>query len=299
MWVKREDCSGLAFGGSKVRKLDYQLGTAVDDGIEVVVTSGALQSNHARQTAAACARLGLECHLILYLAVDREDQLYVEGGNRLLDDLLGATVHPIPLGPDTFTQADAVVEAVTAGRPSLVLPAGGSDTLGSLGYVAATVEWYEQGRQAGVTFDRVVMAVSTGGTYAGTLTGFKRTGSRATALGVCVHADVESTRAPIPALLASTAEELGLGRVADDQIELTDEFLGEGYGIPTKEMVEAIALFARTEALLLDPVYSGKAAAGLIVLIQRGELGPDQRVLFLHTGGAPALFAYGTDVIAD
>ena len=194
LWVKREDCSGLAFGGNKVRKLDYELGTAIADGIEVVVTYGALQSNHARQTAAACAKLGLECHLVLYLAVDRDDPLYVEGGNRLLDDLLGATVWPIPLGPDTFTLADAAVDAAVAGRRALVIPAGGSDTLGTLGYVAATAEWVEQSRAAPI--DRVLMAVSTGGTYAGTLTGFKRTGLRARALGVCVHADVASTRAP-------------------------------------------------------------------------------------------------------
>jgi D-cysteine desulfhydrase family pyridoxal phosphate-dependent enzyme len=301
IWVKREDCSGLGLGGNKVRKLDFLLGQALVDGVEVVLTRGALQSNHARQTAAACNRLGLECELVLTTMVDRTGPLYEESGNVLVDQLLGVKVHVVSDG-DTASAllAQRFDELTAAGRRVLDIPFGGSDALGTLGYVAATVEWAGQTNRAGLGFgfDRVVMATSTGGTYAGTLVGVKRSGLKAHVTGICVYADAATTEATIVPLLAGAADLLGIGAPPSALIDVTDEFLGDGYGVPTEGMVEALGLFARTEGLILDPVYSGKAAAGLIALVRRGDIPPSERVLFIHTGGAPGLFAYGSDVVA-
>ena len=283
----------MGLGGNKIRKLDFLLGAALSDGAEVVITFGALQSNHARQTAAACAMLGLECHLILTRMVRRSDDLYEASGNLLLDRLFGARVHFSDDPVSTFTEvAERLSDRVVS-----VIPAGGSDVIGTLGYVSATDEWAGQARRARIGFDRVVVATSTGGTYAGTLVGLKRSGLTARATGVCVYADIDHTRAAIEPLIAGAAAELGIGPPPPSAIDLTEEFLGEGYGIPTDAMIDAIAMFARIEGLALDPVYSGKAAAALVELVRRGEIGSDERVLFIHTGGSPGLFAYGTEIV--
>jgi D-cysteine desulfhydrase family pyridoxal phosphate-dependent enzyme len=290
VWVKREDCSGLGLGGNKVRKLDFLLGSATAG--DVVITFGALQSNHARQTAAACARLGLECHLILSPVVPRHDELYTTSGNVLVDRLLGAHLHVTDDPVRTFEQVAAALE----GRTTWVIPAGGSDASGALGYVAAAEEWTRQSREMGAEPTVVVVASSTGGTQAGTLVGLKRVSARARVIGVGVYQSPEATCEAVATLAAGAAAELGIGPPAPSAIEVTGEFLGEGYGIPTPEMVKALALFARTEGLVLDPVYSGKAAAALVALARRGDLA-SERVLFIHTGGAPGLFAYGPGVV--
>jgi L-cysteate sulfo-lyase len=283
-----------------VRKLDFLLGQALVDGVDVVLTRGALQSNHARQTAAACNRLGLGCELVLTTMVDRHGDLYEHSGNVLLDQLLGATVHVVSDG-DTASAllAHRADELTAAGHRVLNVPFGGSDALGTIGYVSATEEWASQTSRAGLGFgvDRVIMATSTGGTYAGTLVGVKRSGLRTHVTGVCVYADAATTEAAIVPLVSGAAEMLGIGPPPAALIDVTDEFLGEGYGIPTEGMIEALDLFARAEGLILDPVYSGKAAAGLIALIRRGDIPASERVLFIHTGGAPGLFAYGVDAL--
>jgi D-cysteine desulfhydrase family pyridoxal phosphate-dependent enzyme len=301
IWIKRDDCSGLGLGGNKVRKLDFLLGQAMADGADVVLTRGALQSNHARQTAAACNRLGIGCELVLTTMVDRHDPLYESSGNVLVNQLLGATVHVVPTAEAAMALLAERYDALTAaGLGVFDIPFGGSDPLGTLGYVAATEEWAGQAARVGLGFgvDRVIMACSTGGTYAGTLVGVKRSGLKAHVTGICVYADAATTEAVIKPLLIGAAEMLGIGAPPDALIDVTDEFLGDGYGIPTSGMTEALALFARTEGLILDPVYSGKAAAGLIALIRRGDIPPSERVLFIHTGGSPGLFAYGPEVVA-
>jgi D-cysteine desulfhydrase family pyridoxal phosphate-dependent enzyme len=298
--VKREDASGLAFGGNKVRKLDQIFGAALSDGVDVAITFGALQSNHARQTAAACRKLGIECELVLTRMVDRDDDLYERSGNVLLDRMLGATIHLVDDPADAGRVHDErVAELEAAGKRVLDIPFGGSDVLGTLGYVTATEEWAAQARDSGrgFGFDRVVVATSTGGTYAGTLVGVKKNGLRTRVTGICVYADAATTGAAIQPLVVAASEQLGIGPPAPDLVDLTDEFLGEGYGVPTDGMREAMALFARTEGLLLDPVYSGKAAAGLIAMIRRGDVPSTERVLFIHTGGAPAIFAYGDELV--
>lgn len=299
--MKREDCSGLAFGGNKVRKLDLILGEAVRDEVDVVLTFGALQSNHCRQTAAACNLLGIDCELVLAKLVPHHDELYLNGGNVLLDRLLGATLHIVDdaaSGLDLMSRRVAELEA--AGRRPLAVPFGGSDMLGTLGYVAATEEWARQAGSAGLAhvFDRVVLATSTGGTYAGTLLGVKRSGLPTHVTGISAYGDSGSSTTTVVALMSEAAAELGIGVPDPRLVDIRDDFLGDGYGLITDGVVEALGVFARSEGLLLDPVYSGKAAAGLISLIRTGEIAPSERVLFIHTGGGPGIFAYGDSILS-
>ena len=301
IWVKRDDCSGLALGGNKVRKLDFIFGAALVDGpLHVALTTGALQSNHARQTAAACRRLGIDCELVLSTTVPRADDLYLSSGNLLIDELLGVTIHRVGSPADGLALVEERRAALEAGgRCVLVVPYGGSNLAGTLGYVAATEEWTAQAGREGLSFgfDRVVLATSSGGTYAGTLVGVKKNGLRTHVHGIGVLEEAAASEARIAPLLAEAAAALGVGAPDPALIDVNDEFLGEGYGIPTAATVEALGLVARTEGLLLDPVYTGPAAAGLIAMVRRGDIPPTERVLFLHTGGAPGLFAYGDTVL--
>ncbi|MCC6225449.1 MAG: D-cysteine desulfhydrase family protein [Microthrixaceae bacterium] len=300
IWVKREDCSGVAFGGNKVRKLDLILGEAARGDLDVVITFGAVQSNHCRQTAAACNMLGIDCELVLAKIVPRHDELYEHGGNVLLDHLLGATLHLVDdaiAGLELLHERQSELEA--AGRRVLSVPFGGSDLMGTLGYVVATEEWARQAAGVGLAggFDRVVLATSTGGTYAGTLLGVKRRGLPTHVTGISAYGDAASAELGIVGLMAAAATELGIGPPDPRLVEVRDEFLGGGYGILTDGVIEAVRLFAQTESLLLDPVYSGKAGAGLISLIRSGEIAASERVLFIHTGGGPGLFAYGDAIL--
>lgn len=300
IWVKREDCSGLGFGGNKVRKLDLILGEAVRAGIDVVMTFGAVQSNHCRQTAAACNVLGLQCELVLARLVPLDDDLYEHNGNVLLDRLLGATLHVADdavAGLQIFEQRRLALEA--EGRRVLAVPFGGSDTLGTLGYVVATEEWADQSAAVGLAggFDRVITATSTGGTYAGSLLGVKKVGSGARVTGISAYGDAASSATTIVELMSAAAADLGIAPPEPRLIDIRDEFIGGGYGILDGGVVEALRIFARSESLLLDPVYSGKAGAGMISMIRSGELAPTERVLFVHTGGGPGLFAYGDAVL--
>jgi D-cysteine desulfhydrase family pyridoxal phosphate-dependent enzyme len=289
--VKRDDLTGLGLGGNKVRKLEFLLGAAVADGADTIVTFGALQSNHARQTAAACARLGLACELVLTRAVDRHGPAFEEGGNVALDHLFGATVTVVDNDEDEMAAAVAAVEGRIDGRAAWI-PPGGSSAVGTLGYVAAGTELAGQLLERGSTPDDVVVAVSTGGTYAGLLTGLRLGGCPARVRGVCVYRPADRTREAVERLLADTAELLGVPPVPSSEVLLDDSFLGDGYGLPTAGMVDALALVARAEGIALDPVYTGKAADALISWARSGSFGPEASVVFVHTGGAPGLSAY-------
>lgn len=293
LWVKRDDLTGLALGGNKVRKLEFLLAAALADGCDTVVTFGALQSNHARQTAAACARMGLRCELVLTRAVPLTGPSFDLGGNVLLDDLLGATVHVVAHDDDELAAAvERVRDSVTArGGRAWWVPPGGSDAVGTLGYVAAGVELARQAASAGVDPAHVVVASSTGGTQAGLLTGLRLAGCAARVHGVAVYRDAARTRTAVIELCGAVAERLGVDPVDEDEVLVDDSFLGDGYGLPTAAMWAALEGWARTEALVLDPVYSGKAAAALGAWAAEGRLdgGP---TVFVHTGGSPGLFAY-------
>lgn len=294
LWVKRDDCTGLALGGNKVRKLEYLLAEAVADGADTVITVGGVQSNHARQTAAAAARLGLGCELVLPRLVARSDPLYEENGNILLDHLLGANVHIVD---DEEAAAQRIVslmsEIESRGGKAAFFPSGGSTSTGALGYVRAAVELLEQCRQHEVSPRRIVVATSSGGTLAGLVTGLAAAGSTIEVDGVAVYSEAETTRTRVTTLAHETAERCGIAPPADTRIRIVGDQLGAAYGQPTSAMREAVQLCARLEGLLLDPVYSGKAMAGLIAQARSGALGANDTAVFWHTGGAPALFAYG------
>lgn len=287
VWLKRDDHSGLAIGGNKTRKLEFLLGQALADGCTGAVTFGALQSNHARQTAAACARLGLTCDLILVAAVDRDDAHYLRSGNLLLDDLLGATVHRVADDDEAFTVFAALFDE--PGRSLYGIGPGGSDPVGTLGYVGAGLELAAQVAEQGIDVGRVVVAASTAGTASGLVLGLAAAGLDAVVDVACVYADADHTAATVRGLLSGTAALLGVDVPNDDRWTITDATFGPGYGIPTPEADEAIRRLARTEGVLLDPVYTGKAMAHLLAT---PDAVGDRATVFVHTGGSPGLFAY-------
>jgi D-cysteine desulfhydrase len=294
LWVKRDDLMGLGGGGNKLRKLEFLLGDAHAKGADVVITIGARQSNHARLTAAAAARQGLACELVLVRMVPRDDPDYVRNGNILLDDLFGARVHDLPQGADGPAFAEARVQALSAeGHTVCVIPVGGSSATGCLGYAACAVEIAAQADALDLEFDRVILAYGSGGTHAGLAAGFAAMGRSARLVkSFAVLASVEEARQASWEKANATAALLGAGPIGLEQIDVAGEQRGEGYGIPTEAMVEAVRLMATQEGLLLDPVYSGKAFAGLLADVRQGHLAGAANILFLMTGGVPGLYAY-------
>lgn len=297
IYVKRDDLTGLGLGGNKLRKLEFLLGEAQARGADTVLTVGALQSNHARQTAAACARLGLECELILRRSSHASDA-YLNGGNVLLDRLFAARLHVLEAHESREARMEARAEALRGeGRKPYCIPVGGSCGLGNLGYVACAEEILSQSREMAVSFAAVVTATGSGGTQGGLVAGMKLLGSGVPVIGIAV----EGTRREQEALASRQAGETLhlLGHAAQDveeNVAVMDEFVGPGYARPTEAMREALSLAARFEGLVLDPVYTGKAFAGLVALARSGRFDRKQALLFLHTGGAPGLFGYPESV---
>lgn len=289
IWVKRDDQTGLATGGNKVRKLAYLMAAAIRQNADPVMTAGAQQSNHARQTAAAAARAGLPCVLVLGGAPPAAAQ-----GNYLLDTILGAEVRwagEQPLMAALTLDAAALREE---GRAPYVIPYGGSNPLGVCGYVAAMVELWEQMRARDLHFDTIVVASSSGGTQAGLILGARALGYPGRILGISIAEPATSFRQEIAQLANGAARLLALDiTIPPNDILVSDAYLGGGYGVVSDLEREAIALTGRTEGLLVDPVYTGRAMGGLIDRARHGGFAPGERVLFWHTGGIPALFAYG------
>lgn len=293
IWFKRDDCTGLATGGNKTRKLEFLLADARARGADTVLTFGALQSNHARQTAAACARLGLRCELVLGRRVDYDGEAYEHAGNLLLDDLCGAGVHQVQ-PEDSASVAQALRARLTdEGRHVYVIPAGGSNAVGALGYVACAAELMEQAAVRGFRPAAVVHATSSGGTQAGLVAGMARLRTDVPVLGINTYErDPTVQRRHVLELANAVLERLQLPPVTAQAVQIEDAYLGRDYGVPTPAMVDAVRLVAETEGVLLDPVYSGKAMAGLVDLVRNGRFGPHDQVVFVHTGGAAALDAY-------
>lgn len=317
VWIKRDDLGATGLGGNKLRKLEFLLGDAMARGADSIITFGALQSNHARQTAAACARLGLRCHLVLSTTVDRHDALYLHSGNALLDRLFGATIHLCVDEPEDRDRAvsEAARCVADAGGTARSIPAGGSEPIGCLGYLAAGLELHDQSLAQGVRIGDVVLASATGGTQSGLLAGLGAAGSDAQVTGVAVYREAATTATVVEQLLegirdlieAAAARSPGLEPASggDESSGLRclpttviDGFRGQGYGVPTEEMQEAVSLLARLEGIVVDPVYSGKAAAALVESCRSGLLGANGAVVLVHTGGAPGVFAYGRDAFA-
>jgi L-cysteate sulfo-lyase len=294
LWIKRDDCTGLATGGNKTRKLEYLVADALAQGADTLITLGALQSNHARQTAAAAAKLGLKCVLVLEERVTQPTDAYRHNGNLLLDRLLGATVKLVPRDSSMTGAVEIAADDVRrAGGKPYVVPGGGSNAVGALGYVGCALEILEQAGELGMHVSHVVHATGSSGTQAGLIAGFDGVKSDVRVLGITVGRPRDNQERNVGRLLDETWAHLGLkGAAPRDNIAADDSYFGEAYGIPTKAMKEAVALLAETEGVLLDPVYSGKAMSGLIDLVRQGRFARDENVVFVHTGGQAGLFAY-------
>lgn len=294
LYVKRDDCTGLATGGNKTRKLEFLLAEAIDEGCDTIVTEGGRQSNHVRQTAAAAAKLGLACELVQQEAHFWDDPEYDVTGNLFLDRLLGANLHAVPGEADRKPGMARVAEAIRlrGGKP-YVIPAGGSTPLGGLGYAGCAFEITAQAEALDIAVDHIVLASGSGGTQGGLVAGLAALGGAIPALGIDIDADPHGVRARVRAIAEGTAALLGVaGGVPEGAVAVNSDYAGEAYGAPTEAMIEAVTLLARLEGLLLDPVYSGKAMAGLIDLTRQGFFKAGDTVVFIHTGGMPALFAY-------
>jgi L-cysteate sulfo-lyase len=294
LWIKRDDCTGLSTGGNKTRKLEFLMAEAQARKASVVITQGATQSNHARQTAAAAVRLGMRCHILLEDRTGSTDPNYTDNGNVLLDRLHGATVERRPGGSDMQAEMEAVAAKLAdAGERPYVIPGGGSTPLGALGYANAALELVNQMTERGLRIDHLVHATGSAGTQAGLVVGLQALNSSIRLLGIGVRAPREKQEAMVYDLGRRTWDFLGLrGELPRESVMANCDYVGGGYGVPTPGMVEAVTLLAQTEGLLLDPVYSGKGMAGLIDLIRKGAFKKDENIVFLHTGGSVALFGY-------
>jgi D-cysteine desulfhydrase family pyridoxal phosphate-dependent enzyme len=281
--VKRDDQTGLAFGGNKTRKLEFLVAEARATGARTLITAGAVQSNHCRQTAAAAARFGFDC--LLVLAGVQPSQA---SGNLLLDHLLGAEIVWAEPGKRQAVLEQTFQSAWEAGRRPYMIPYGGSNTTGAAAYVFALKELLDQGHNP----DWIVFASSSGGTQSGLVAGARLLGFQGKILGISVDESRQILQERVAALATATADLLGESeKFSLQDVLVSDQYLGEGYGVMGAPEREAITLFARSEGLLLDPVYTGRAAAGLVDLIRQGFFETGQEVLFWHTGGSPALFA--------
>ena len=298
LWIKRDDCTGLAFGGNKVRQLEFHFGEARARGADTVLVTGAVQSNLVRLAAAGARRLGMEVHIQLEERVEGAGDLYRVSGNVLLDRVLGATLHSFPVGEDEAA-ADAALEgraetlAAAGRRPYVIHSAPGHPPLGGLGYVVAAGEIVEQARALGIGFDAAVCASGSALTHAGLLVGLRALGEAVPVHGICVRRDAGGQGERVLRVASELAATIGRPAAFDAaDILVSDAVHRPGYGRLNDAVREAMAMAARLEGLLLDPVYTGKAMAGLIAHARSGRIAAGSRVLFIHTGGQPALFAY-------
>jgi D-cysteine desulfhydrase len=294
IWVKRDDTLGLAGGGNKTRKLEFLVADALAQQADTLITVGAVQSNHCRLTLAAAAREGLKCRLVLEQRVPGS---YDPGasGNNFLFGLLGVErVAVVDAGEDLAAAMAALAADLPAqGRRGYLIPGGGSTPLGALGYVACANEILDQAFDMGVALDHVLCASGSAGTHAGLVVGLTGRDADIPLTGINVRRPRPEQETNVLALASATADLLGLSRaVPREAIVALDDWVGPGYSLPSEAMIEAVRMLARLEGLLLDPVYTGKAMAGLIGLVRAGRFRPGENVLFVHTGGSPALFAY-------
>ncbi len=298
LWAKREDCnSGLAYGGNKVRKLEYLVPDAIASGADTLVSIGGYQSNHTRQVAATAAKIGMKCVLVQENWVDWPDCVNDRVGNIMLSRIMGAEVRLDSAGfdigfRDSWKQA---VEDVRArGGTPYAIPAGASDhRLGGLGFANWAMEVEQQERELGVFFDTIVVCTVTGSTHAGMIAGFAGQDRPRRVIGIDASATLEKTREQVARIARNTAELIGLGRdLRDDEITVLAGWAGDLYGIPVDSTMHAIRLSGQLEGMIIDPVYEGKSMAGLIDLVRGDEIGPNSNVLYAHLGGQPAINAY-------
>lgn len=302
IFVKRDDLNGLGGGGNKLRKLEFLIGEALATGADTILTVGARQSNHARLTAAAAARVGLKCELVLTRMVPRVDSDYIDNGNVLLDGLFDAHVHDLPGSANALQFAEERANALRAqGRHVYVCPLGGSSPVGCLGYADCAAEITAQSHAAGLSFDRIVVPNGSGGMQAGLVAGLVALHRDPSIVsGFAVYGNAQQAHSATLDKANQTARLIDANlRVESDAISIDEGQLGPGYGIPTDSMRAAVRLLASMEGLLLDPVYGGKAFAGLVENVASGNYPAGQTILFLMSGGLPGLFAYRSEFQAS
>jgi len=293
LWIKRDDCTGLAGGGNKTRKLEFLLGDAFEQEADTLVTQGAVQSNHVRQTAAAAAAHGLDCEIILEARTGSTAHDYLANGNVLLDRLFGGGLRTVAAGSDMVAELETTAAdvRVRGGKP-YVIPGGGSNPGGALSSVDCAREIVVQADELDLRIDRIVTATGSAGTHAGLVAGLAVMGADVPVLGIGVRAPKERQEANVFKLAEETAALLGhAGRVSRDQVVADCDYVGEGYGLVDQGVIDALKLAARTDGIVLDPVYSAKAMKGLIALSRAGRF-KGETLVFLHTGGAQGLFGY-------
>jgi D-cysteine desulfhydrase len=299
--MKRDDLLGLAGGGSKTRKLEFLVAEALSQGADTLITGGAVQSNHCRLTLAAAVREGMKCRLLLEERIPGSYHPDA-GGNIFLFKLLGADeIRVVPGGGDMLAQMEQLAEDTRrAGGTPYIIPVGGSNAVGDLGYVACAEEILNQCFEAGLAIDRVVCASGSGGTQAGLVAGFYGNQGGVQVIGIDVVRPKREQEELVFRLVGEITAHLAASTdIPPEAVNCFDAYLGPGYSLPTPEMAEAVRLTARTEGILLDPCYTGKAMAGLIDLVRKGVFRKEERILFLHTGGIPALYAHGSEVLSQ
>ena len=294
IYVKRDDCTGLGTGGNKTRKLEFLMADAQQNKATAIITQGAVQSNHARQTAAAACKLGMTCELVFEKRVSDASEPYLESGNVFLDHLFGAGIREVDKGSDMNAAMEAVADELRAqGETPYIIPGGGSNPIGALGYVGCALELIAQANDSGLDIDHIVHATGSAGTQAGLVVGVNGSSSGVPVYGIGVNAPKDAQEEKVYKLAVETAELVGAGgAVTREDIVANCDYVGDGYGVPTQAMNDAVLLLARLEGLLFDPVYSGKGLAGMIDLIQKGHFRDARNLVFVHTGGSAGLFAY-------
>ncbi len=294
IYIKRDDCTGLGTGGNKTRKLEFLIADAIRKDADVIITQGAVQSNHARQTAAAAAKMGMACEILLENRTEYTDRDYLDSGNVFLDRLFGARISHFSKDTDMdAAMSKRADELSQAGRKPYIIPGGGSNPIGALGYVNCALELLNQANEQGLKIDHVVTATGSAGTQAGLVVGLEATNSGIPLLGIGVRAPKLKQEENVYRLACETAELMKMpGVVSRDRVIANSDYVGDGYGLPTPSMIEAVLMMAREEAILMDPVYSGKGLAGLVDHVRNGFFDKGQNVVFLHTGGSAGLFGY-------
>ena len=295
LWIKRDDCTGLSSGGNKTRKLEFLMADAVNQGADTIITQGATQSNHARQTCAIAAKLDLACHILLEDRTGYHDEAYAHNANVLLDQLHGASISLRPADSDMNTEMEQLARQLRDdGKKPYIIPGGGSNEIGALGYVNAAFELTHQANERSLRIDHLVHATGSAGTQAGLVVGMQAMNSGIPVYGVSVRAPKPKQEENVHGLAQRTLDFMGLNPdlVPREKVVANSDYVGDGYGLPTSSMVEAVKMLATLEGILLDPVYSGKGFAGLIDLVRQGHFKQGENVVFLHTGGSVSLFAY-------
>ena len=301
IWIKRDDMTGLATGGNKARKLEFLFADALEQNADTVLTFGAVQSNHCRMTAAAACKLGLKSFLVL--SGEKPDY---PTGNLLLDEILGCEYLFLPDYNDPSKHEEmqlaifnTIQDLTEQGRSVYMIPPGGSTPLGDVGYYLAAVEMFDQARELGFRIDHIIVAMGSGGTHAGLLTGVKCLDMPTKVTGIAVNKEGSLAAIGLPPIevIVNQVGELigGQPNATPEDVTIYYVYYGEAYGKITPECVEAIRLLARLEGIFLDPVYTGKAMAGMIDLIKKGRFQKDEDIVFMHTGGYPGIFPYGEE----